>query len=399
MPIDPTVTYWYRQDRKRKPHVICWRDPQNGRRRFRAFPKNKKGVALAWARELERELARPQVHGCEPWDSCVEQLVQQMRHKSSSYRHEMMRALSTVRCTLKPTTIGDLTPVALDDYFNKLLAGDAVYEHSTTGELLTRSPNPSQARKDWSCVRRLCNLMVKRGYLATNPIATVEPPLWHCPEPVVPETAEWIRLLEVLPQVPNIDAQAWHVYILLAATTGIDRDDLVRITLREIELGDEDTSHVGMIRWSRTKRQSTAKQNVQYHALSPVVNDRVASRIGDLTCREAGPNLFPWRLYQRRQWTRIAEAAGFQHPFKTLRRVTGTQVAEAAALREAADELGHSSIRITRAHYASNERIMRAIGRATAVKLPGLPALPAYAPAEPNPRDHSDGNGSDVDQD
>jgi len=99
-------------------------------------------------------------------------------------------------------------------------------------------------------------------------------------------------------------------------------------------------------------------------------------RIGELPAGTS--RLFPWARWQRKAWERITAAAGVRLTFHKLRAVSGTRAAIARAERAAADQLDHSSTRVTRDHYLDQEQIAAAV--AVGQSLPRLPTMPPYSP-------------------
>lgn len=374
----PRTSYWFRRDRKRRPHVISWQDPRSGRRRFRSFER--KQTAKEWARHLEQELANPRKTSA-TWDEAISEYATRIRAYSAKHKYDIVRALNSFYNFAQPEYLDDAHPERLDAYMHALLSGKAYWIEPKTMTRRQRKPSASEARKDWAALHAFFTLMVKRDKLATNPLVTIPKPALPATTPRVPAVREWVALLEALSDGRLkllMDRQAWYIYILLAATTGLDREDLLRLRIGDFRIGDEEVGHIGLLTWDRTKKRALAKYMATgFHGLAPGVNNMVADRIGSLLATEDNDDhLFPWGTFQRKQWDQIRRAAGFAYPFKSLRKATATQAAEAAALQAAADELTHSHTAVTQRHYTDRERL--ALARAAALKLPALPPLPSF---------------------
>lgn len=364
--------YWRRRDRPR-PHVILWVSPRTGRRLSRAFPTRTK--ARNFQRWIDRQLNQPLYGPEDPsWESLIRQYSDVKADASKSHRAALFRTLATFWKVCRPRRLSEITPAMIDRYFADFVAG----------RIPSRKVTPSERAKDYANLHAFFQLWVNRGMMPANPLRDIRKPRAPQATLEVPTTDEWVQLLEVLPRrdLWLEDPQAWHVYILLAAVTGLDRDHLLRMTLRSratepleitVKLGTNATDGVGLIQTHRPKTIKTGGQLI-YKGLPPLVSDRVAARINDLPV--GSTYLLPWRNFQRKQWERIARTAHFNHPFRTLRHACGTQAAEAQALEAGRQALGHSSVRLTERHYLEAQRT--AIAVALRLALPPLPPLPPY---------------------
>ncbi len=367
--------YWHRPERPGRPHVIIWPDPPTNRRLSRAFPTKKK--ALAFKRHIDRQLNEP-LFG--PDDPAWEELVTQYDHikaaSSKSHRSAIFRSLASFWKVCRPRRLSEVTPSMLDHYFAEF----------THGRVPDRKSTRSERRKDYKALHAFFQLWVRRGLLPTNPLLTIEEPHLPQTDTDVPTMEQWVELLKVLPDrdLWLEDPQAWHLYLLLAAITGLDQKHILQITLvprtenpRELtlQLGSPDTDDIGLLRGFRPKSLPTRRTpRPIYKGLPPVLSDRIAQRVAELPA--GSTYLLPWRSFQKKQWSRIRLRAHFPFPFKSLRRACGTQAAEQQALEAARDALGHASSETTRVHYLEAQR--SAIAVAKRLQLPTLPPLPAY---------------------
>lgn len=369
--------YWYRPDRPHRPHVIIWLDPATKQRVARSFPT--KAKARNYKRHIDRVLNQS-LYGSSDlsWNAAVIQWSEAKLVLSPKHRTAVGRILKLFAKVCPVQYLAEVTPAMLDHYFAALARGDVA---NCTGTIWQR-------RKHRRILHAFFQLWARRGIIPTNPVHTIELAPAPAITPVVPAIEEWCRLLEVLPQ-PDLqleDPQAWHLFILMAATAGLDRDHLLQATLRSrpthwkeitIEQGTPATDGVALLRATRPKSRKAI-----YKGLPPAVSDRLTNRLVELP---AGcTHLFPWKRFQRKQWYRIRDAGHFNFPFKSLRSACGTQAAEGQAIEAARTALGHTSGQTTRTHYLEPRRM--AIALAKRVQLPVLPPFPEYGSVEERQR-------------
>lgn len=363
--------YYFRADRPRRPHCIRWLEPGTRQVRSRSFPTRKKARDAKQA--IDRQLNDP-LYGQAPitWDHLIAEYGLTLARSSQAHRDETFRVLAYLKQISAPAAARDLTAALFDSYFARRAAGEPARVHGRKGKRqpTRRPPSKATLAKDYRVLHAFCSHCVSRGYLASNPLRSVNMPRPTQRIKTVPTDADWVRLLQVLPKkgLELDDPQAWHLLILLAVTTSLRQTDLLAITFDRIDFKASDDG-VGLV---RTHERKTDRESL--HGLPPLVCSRVAHRWSDLP--DGSCHLFPWRSFQRRPWERICAAASYRWTFHDLRAVAGTREAEADALRRAADHLGHSSPRVTKTHYLEMARVKVATARR--VQLPQLPPLPAY---------------------
>jgi len=363
--------YWRRRERPNRSHVIIWTDPQTRRRHTRSFPR--KPMAMNFKREVEKHLNGPlQPAGDTSWLDLYSQFTDVHACSSRSHRQAIARTLDSFYMICRPKRLCDITPAICQHYFARFARGDVP----------ARTNSLHEQRKDWKILHAFLALWVRRGLCVTNPLSSVAEPRPPQTLAKLPTDQDWIDLLAVVPK-PDLglsDPQAWHLLILLGVVTGIDRDNLLRVTLSSVSpdptlltltLGSAETGGVGLI---KARRRKTGR--VALHGLPSLVCDRIAARINQLP--DGKLFLFPWRTFQRKQFDRIRKAAHFRYPFKSLRAACATRVAEQAAIEHGRHQLGHASGRTTERHYLDMERV--ALATARQLTLPTLPRLPDYLP-------------------
>lgn len=362
-----------RADRPSRPHQVQWRDPATGRRRTRSFPRL--ADARAAARRIERAINEGLLGRDDTWDTAIHEFAEHLLagRCGRAQRYNYERAIDTLGRVLHPRRLDDLTPARLTTYFADFAAGrcgrvPTIYEH----------------RKDFSCVRAFFNWCVASGRMGRSPLDGLTAPRLPDTLTAVPPDSDWVRLLRRIParQCDLADPQAWHLYVLLAVTTGVDRDNLLAVRLGPFAGGGNRlrllTAADGLFGGAgggvlRIVRPKTGRANLI--GIPPEVCQRIARRIEQL-----GPQaewLLPWRNFPRKQWDRLRRCAGFHYTFKSLRAAAVTRSVESAVLHHGADLAGHSSTRTTRRHYVDWHRIALALARAA--PLPPLPPLPPLA--------------------
>lgn len=380
---------------KPRPHQVSWfeRDAAGRRvRRFEHFPT--RALAQAFLRDLNKRLNAPLYPGSreKTWWAAVAEWEASMRSRSKQQRYYAHRAIGSFTAHVKPDYLISVGAAHVEDYLATLAAGGIMLpeRRSKSGRVIAskrpRSGAATAIAQDYGALHHFFALFVRRGDLSRHPMASLKKPSPEKSLTIPPTPQQWVRLLEVLPdlQADGVDAQAWHLLILIAVTTGIDQADLLKITLEPVRpprwepfrftLGAAETDHLALLSARRTKTRG-----FNLFGLPRVVSDRLALRVAGLP--DGSTYLFPWRTFRRKQWDAIRAAAKFAFPFKSLRSAAATQVAEATALDAAAQQLGHHSSALTRKHYVSAQRM--AVALATRVRLPELPPFPAAVPPAP----------------
>ncbi len=386
-------------NRRRSPYCINWLG-DDGRPHRLSYPtlKARDHAKILKERELNAWAAPPAQR---EWRDLVAEYVLSIATSSSTHRYKVARVLEHFSRLCEPVR-SDLIPPAMCDQF--MIARAAGQPTDAEGHPVV--PSSATRKTERTMLSTFFGWCVQRGYMPSNPMATVSVP--RVPQRIrrSPKASEWVKLLRVLndAKLPVDDAQAWHVLILLAVVTGYrqrvllncyfgvpltDSKRLEQLEQRHrrdggfsvVQLADS-RDGIGLL---FTFTGKTLKESAI--GLPKIVTDRIAVRIGDLPA--GTPRLLPWSLWQRKAWARINRSAGLALTFHTLRAVSGTRAAIAKAERAAAEQLDHSSPRVTREHYLDGEQIARAVAIGQA--LPRLPKLPPYCPrvvprSRPRPR-------------
>lgn len=239
--------------------------------------------------------------------------------------------------------------------------------------------SPATRRKELRYVHGLLAWAQKRGYVRQNVAKAAPAPRSVRRLKLVPTTRQWLRLLCAIPRVePTFraertgyretldDAQAWHVLILLAATTGIRLFALLSITRENVLPGPGGVLFV----------RCTSKGRESVHGLPPPIAERVLRRFESLPPADcpAEQRLFPWRKFPQHVWNKLRRRAHFPFTFHGLRAAAGMRAALDAALSASSGALQHLSPGVFQAHYADARQLRGAA--AMAVKLPRLPPMP-----------------------
>lgn len=388
----------YNRKNRRRPWTVHWleTDPTGQRsRKTRAFPT--KQLAKDFKALIDRRLNSPLYPAQDrTWDELIAEYAPTLDTHSSAYKYFVFRALGGFSQICRPLLLSAITPSMIDSYFAELRAGrvpnqagiDAIREGRQPTAAEYRRGTVAACRQDHVALHAFFETWIRRGYLQRHPMTTIKKPRVQETLTIPPTLSELCQLLEAVanPAAALEDPQAWHIMILLAAVTGIDRDDLLKISLAKVGpprwepyrfvIGGADWQHQAILTGRRTK---TGAIRCKLYGLPREIADRLASRVAALPAHSQ--HLFPWRLFQRKQWDRICTLAGMPDcTFKSLRSACGTQEAERAALGEAQSLLGHSSQEITRRHYVRGERLALALAARIAASLPQLPPLPPFAP-------------------
>jgi len=399
------VWTFIRKDRRLR-YRVAWIDDDG---RQREFGRPTRELAAQLRRQIEAELNSP---AAEPaavkWAAAVAQFGDHLAGRSASHRRAVFGALAdfTAHAGIGQQrgkhaihTIADVRTEHVAAYLAALLRG----------QIPDRAPSAANQRKDWATLHAFFEMFVARAQLAVNPVAAIPRPRLVAHIPDAPEPAEWLALLQALQRneewlktpeadrrrfdtldregqaVPYAplwleDPQAWHLLILLAATTGLDQTPLLRIALTAkpadprdvgLELCGAEAGGVGLLRLIRPK-----SRHAQLVGIPPEVAQRVEARLIELP--EGQPYLFPWRTWPRRDWERLTTVAHYRRSFRAFRAVSGTREVESAALERGRQLLGHSSARVTRGHYVGPRQLAIAAALALPPLPPELPPQPAY---------------------
>jgi len=374
-----TAYVYRRRDRSDRPFIVRWRDPLHAATRCqtRSFPTL--SLAKAWAREIEQQVNNPARLRLTDLGAAFDEYETAIAGVSASHMSECARTMAAAHAIWRgmgKASLQAVTAADCDAYFAARRLG-----LSAKSKKQRRSDTYSvhQQRKEHTILHAFFELHLRRGAIAINPMRTLVKPVAPALPPRVPRVEEWVALLHAVGNpkaVKLVDGQAWHLLILAAALTGLDRDELLDLEFGpKLRLGGSDTDGVGILEHRRRKSgRRGAPGRVNFIGFPPALSDRLASRLTSLPDGHAW--VFPWANFQRGDWRRICAAAKFSFPFKALRRVAATEAARSAALDAAAQRLGHSDRRITEGHYVGSEQLALAIGRK--VDVPALPALPAY---------------------
>lgn len=297
--------------------------------------------------------------GQTPWETLIELYDAATGNLADNTLRLINTILNRIHRELRPSSAADLTPEFFDRYF----AG-----RRTPADPEALPPSEATLAKEWRHLHAFGAWLADRGFTAANPLASVAAPRPVLRKKRVPTEAEWLKLLDAIPAVPLDDPQGWHLLIVLAVTVGLREGDLLALRVSDIELGDAESNHVGLVRGHARK----AKKD-QWLGLPPAVNDRVAARIASLP--DGSDRLFLWPAFQRKAWARLCAAASFRHEFSRLRAASGGAAAFARLQAAGAQHLGHSRTDVFRKHYSDDEALARLV--AAHQVLPELPPLPA----------------------
>ncbi len=342
---------WTFKRRDRSGWWVGWLE--DGRIRKRRYPSqaDAERAKRFTERQLNQWLLPP---GSRAWGDIMEEYVVRLAAMSPRHQDAVGRLLEAFGQAIEPKT------------------GDAVTPANCERFLFRRKAALATIAKEHRQLSAFFSWAVQRGHCPANPMNSVHKP--RPPRRLIrpPTEREWVRMLEVLSEIPDIDAQAWHVLILLAVVTGLRQATLLAIRVGDIILGTQNEQDIGLLSAYTPK---TRKETL--FGLPPCVNERLAIRIGSIPAGCTG--LLPWHRWQRKQWGRIQAAAGTCFTFHSLRAASATRAAVARAEQAAQYQLDHSSASVTRDHYLSQAAVARAV--AAQIVLPELPPLPPYREA------------------
>lgn len=381
--------YYHRPNRPRQPHEVHWLEPETRIRRVRSFPDERLARAFLKRKTetLNAWLAPPAPGSPGDWLQAVMAYLEDLAPASPRYRDSVSLVLRQFSALTKVRNTADATPAVCRRYFElRRAAGFTRGKPGKAGPPKVFPVTESTLARDHRTLHAAFNWMVREGVMAANPLANVRKPRPERRQVVVPTAAEWVRLLEVLPDVDVTDRQGWHLLILLGVLTGLDSESVL-LDLRfgvpdhaarrgrvqnYVVLGDAESHNCGLLYAVRRKTGVA-----MLHALPPAVNDRLAQRIDALPAGAA--RLFPrWRTWPRKDWLRITAAAHLTLPFRYLRRASALTAAVRQAEAAAQGHLAHSSPAVTRKHYLDSARIQ--LEAARHLVLPPLPPLPPFEP-------------------
>lgn len=392
---------YHRANRRRK-WTVHWLESAGGKklRKVRAFPT--KELARQFKALIDRRLNAPLYPEQDrTWDELVLEYEPNLTAASAAYRYFVYRALGGFRTVCRPATLSQITPAMLDRYFSELRAGKVPNQKGIEAIAAGRKPAAAEFRKgtdaavrqDYVALHAFFETWLRRGYFQRHPMTTIKKPRVQETLTIPPTWDDLCQLLRAVvnPAAQIADPQAWHLLILLAAVTGIDRDDLLKISLARVKppaweayrfvIGGPEWQHQAIL---SGRRKKTGAIRCKLYGLPRIVADRLAVRVAALP--EGSHALFPWKLFQRKQWESIRTVANLPDcTFKSLRSAAGTQAAESAAMESAQQLLGHSTPEITRRHYVQGERLALALAARLAANLPELPPFPAYRPPPEKP--------------
>lgn len=381
-PFSYVSAYVYRRrDRAKLPFIVRWRDPlhTSTRCQTRGFPTL--ALAKAWAREIEAQVNNPSRLRLTPLDQAFDEYDAAIVGVSASHLSEVSNTMALAHAIWRgmgKTSLQAITAADCDAFFAARRLGRRLRPKPGC-KPRAKAYSVHQQRKEHTILHAIFELHLKRGAIAINPMRTLVKPVAPALPPRVPRESEWVALLEAVadPKLKLVDRQAWHLLILAAALTGLDRDELLALEYGpRLRLGGSDTNGVGIIEHRRRKSgRRGVPGRVNFVGFPAALSDRLAVRLALLP--DGHSWIFPWQNFQRGDWRRICTAAKFSYPFKSLRRVAATEAARSAALDAAARRLGHSDRRITEGHYVGSEQLAVAIGAQVAVPA-GLPALPPF---------------------
>jgi integrase len=215
------------------------------------------------------------------------------------------------------------------------------------------------AAKNLRGVRVFLRWCVRRGLLAVDPVGDVRGrPSDHIARerPAVSE-AQFALLLVAC------GSETRRLAVLVAATTGIDRGDVGRLTSEHIDLER-------LCIWVQRTKKRGARLVRRSRPLHPALVDRLYNVIG---CTVPGHALFPdvGRRPYRLDWFReAARTAGCSRLwFRDLRAYASAYLGQVLRPDEVQRELDHASIETTLTHYPLPRRDVQL--RIATLPLPG----------------------------
>lgn len=373
---------WVRKDRTRDRYCIQWIDDA-GKRCTRCYPTKAAALRAQSLQEaaLNSWVKPPDARSC---PELVHEYGVSLSGSKRSHLIEVARVLDDFWRLCHPPSSRHITPALCESFFAQRSQGQPQRRiklkrlgpdgQPQFRELPPRIPSTASLNKEFRVLHAFFERMHARGYLE-NPLLTVRKPRPGKRLKPAPTDADLLALLRVLP-VPHLhldDPQAWHLLILLGATTRMRQSALLAMETKRLTLGSAETSGVAL--YLRPPEKNDAREVLE--GIAPVVSERIAARMAHGVTR-----LFPWLRWQRKAWERITAAAGLPGlTFHSLRALAGTRAAVAAAEAAGAAALGHSSPRVFADHYADHRRL--AVAAAVRIRLPDLPPLPPFPAAAP----------------
>lgn len=329
----------------RDSYTVAWYEL--GRLRKRSFPTPELADRFrAWleARLNGWLLGPPPTAG---WRELADRWLQSLSGRSPDHQAKAARVLRRYEHYAHPVMITDFQPDAIERY----LIGRAAEVGSQT------------VRGDYQYLRSFGYWLVRMGHLQRNPALAVSPP--QAPRPLrrVPAVEEWLRLLEAIPGCPVRWPAAWHICILLAATTGVRRGGILAARWPDIEIIWEQPP---IALWTATQK---GRRQTLHGLPAPVTAQLLAYQ----SWAFSDQRLFPWRIWPRREWALLCGAARFPYTFHALRAAAGMRLALRAIAAGAAG-LDHSSPHVFLRHYADLRELQLELARQ--MELPALPPLP-----------------------
>lgn len=406
-----TKKVWPQKRKDRTGYWLSFLDLGGRRRQYRYPTRELRDAAMHQIKtELEAQLnAWALPLSVRPFIDMARDYAHALSGAAPNHCREVDRVLDYFRRIVNPRSSNAIRPQHIEDYLAARLAGYPAQLDAQGRPLLDEHKRPRLHRpagsatlsKEWGILHALFEWGAhpQRRFCLANPVKAVRRP--HVPHRVKdsPTADEWVRVLEAIgdPALPLENRQAWHLLILMGVITELrqsvllstwiarpnkrQQEELRRNTHEPwayLELGDAASGNVGILHAFTGK---THKESV--HGLPPLLNERLAKRVCDLSDpdHEAThlPRLFPWGRFQVKAFHRIMTHARCPYDFHSLRRAGGTGIAIHAGEQAASAALDHADVRVTQRHYLSDRRLARAV--AAKLALPALPPLPAYLPS------------------
>lgn len=394
-----TVRRYKRDDRPAR--KWCLRFPLFDEAGFHAGLKSlsypSKDIRDRKAREIEAEInSPPSTLNSITWPALLAAYDQHLTLRQKGTQISVAATIRKFTQLIAPPTPWAITAAACRQYLHLRTAGQPLREkrrwvrvegvRAQHVERVPVIPSSSTLAREYRELHALFEWCIREGFMSGNPLANVPCPAALQRQHIAPNPDQWVALLEAVPRtdVNCIDAQALHLLILLAVTTGKRQDILLRLRIRRtpnepwLELGDTNTHGVALLHCPPSKHS----RHDELIGIPAFVADRLAVRISHLP--DNATRLFNL-TWPRRAWERLQRAVHYEGTFHGLRGASATATAVRRATEEASGLIGHHSTRVTQKHYLEAREIV--VAAAAKWRAPvGIPALPAYPAADPPPR-------------
>lgn len=208
--------------------------------------------------------------------------------------------------------------------------------------------------KHFRNLRRFFRWAVERGYVARTPIIGVT----SVPRHDIRRTKPRISEEQFRALLANIADEDRRLGVLIAATTGLDRSIIRRITREDV---DVEHRHFNLVR------------HKVHRDVHPVIHDAIFASLRQRVDQTPPGRCLLRNLYQGRWWKHAATAAGLPGlQFRDLRTYAVNWLREIVGDFDAQKLVGHSTPLVTAHHYyQANPRAQRLVSERP---LPGSPA-------------------------